>query len=178
MQNPFDVLFPELWGEIRSHLSQEWDATDRICLQRTCKEAYRLDPGPLMAGGWARLIQQAEPYQEPSIRTLMKQVQQTQLLYQSWFPGIAEIVAVGLDIEMGLRPSRGLLVELRYDPAAPSPWGIRLVVRETTYKFAHFARTLDELLLKVPCLGFHRPLDAIHEWGRAGRLAYYLAPHW
>jgi hypothetical protein len=58
--NPFEVLLPELWKLIRVHLTTQWSARYRVHLQRTCKEAHRLDPGLIVAHGWRKLLEEIE----------------------------------------------------------------------------------------------------------------------
>jgi hypothetical protein len=56
LANPFDYLFPELWGLVRGLLSHPWDGRGRVSLQRTCRAAHGLDPGLHLAPEWASAL--------------------------------------------------------------------------------------------------------------------------
>ncbi len=47
-----DLLPSELWAVIRSHLSNTFDARDRVALSRVCKSLHALDPGFIVAPLW------------------------------------------------------------------------------------------------------------------------------
>lgn len=97
--NPFSVLLPELWINIRTHLVSPYDARDRLCLQRTCKAAYALDPGMsglpsgmILAPAWHALYDTAtlDSFMRrirkwDDVLTTLKAVIDMHLLDKPWF---------------------------------------------------------------------------------------------
>lgn len=48
----FTVLLPEIWAIIHRYIVTPLDARSRVDLQRTCKAAYALDEGLILASQW------------------------------------------------------------------------------------------------------------------------------
>lgn len=177
--DPFQVLLPELWGHIRSYLSTNIDARDRLRLQRTCRAAYKLDPGRILAPGWMHLFEITKS--ESLITAWNKALQEiisTQLLDRRWFvtPHIfdeewypqsesTEDSSSELVIRFQWTCDGMLTIRLTYDTGEEKPWQLSVYYHaQFSSEFKLRSQRLDELLLMAPTLGFGVCMEKIRAW--------------
>lgn len=182
--DPFQVLLPEIWTQIRNYLTTDIDARDRLCLQRTCKAAYKLDPGAIYAPGWARLFQLAKKEPRTSawrlkihIYKALQEITKSHLLDRRWFvmPRIFDYdmysngednynneIIIVLDWEF----EEKLITTLTYDTGEDHRWQLAVCYDDlpVSAELRLNMDSLEDLLHAAPTLGFGVDLEKVHAW--------------
>lgn len=187
--NPFDVLLPELWVLVRGHLHSQWGCWDRVALQRTCKEAHRLDPGLILPKAWENLLKHIED-NAPNKPTQWQRCLDVLVLFETFVKSRVwnqECHKLPFDVyesepttnrwTVCLRWWSGLGVEIRlfYERTASCPWQLEVEVEavdgdSTAEMVVIKKKTLDEILQVAPTLGQGVHPEMMRLWAARGML--------
>jgi hypothetical protein len=175
--NPFLALLPEIWAIIHRFIVTWSDAESRVALQRTCKAAYSIDPGLILASGWLLPWDEADKSIERKIAVLgmLREMTQNGLWQRSWFPSPDHINFEEWSYSDEEVPNRWYLLlkwdltplaeaYLDYDPSEPPENRWTLEVEYVTNGTVLFVRatTLKKLLKACPMLCFGVSEELLH----------------
>ncbi len=73
------------------------DGESQVCLQRTCRAAYKLNPGLILAPLWHTLWTPSHPIVQKALVDMLRAITRANLFKQSWFPPIVSLRYLGDD---------------------------------------------------------------------------------
>jgi hypothetical protein len=192
--NPFEILLPELWGLIRDHLTTQWGARHRVHLQRTCKEAHRLDPGLIVAHGWRKLLEEIErdaptpriKWQRWDTAILMLETYvKTKVWKSSAYREPDDVTAMQHDNRWYLflywNLGAGCHIRLYFERESKNAWQLDVEIvkikgDDTKCVTSVARKTLSELMAVAPFLGLGVDPDLMRHWAKQGDLISLIMP--